>query len=53
MTWIALLIASQFPVVWALSIKQSAGFIWLWPSVVTIAAMVVAGLVRMKLSSPA
>lgn len=39
MAWIYLLIAGLLEVVWAYSMKQSAGFTRLWPSVVTLAAM--------------
>ena len=41
MAWIYLLIAGLLEVVWAFYMKQSAGFTSLWPSVITIAAMVV------------
>ena len=41
MAWIYLLIAGLLEVVWAFYMKQSAGFTRLWPSVITIAAMVV------------
>lgn len=41
MAWISLLIAGLFEVVWAFSMKQSAGFTKLGPSVVTIVAMIV------------
>lgn len=41
MAWISLLIAGLFEVVWAFSMKQSAGFTRLGPSVVTIVAMLV------------
>lgn len=41
MAWIALIVAGLFEVVWAFSMKQSAGFTRLWPSVVTITAMIV------------
>lgn len=40
MAWFALIIAGLLEVVWAFSMKQSEGFSRLWPSVVTIAAMV-------------
>ena len=39
MAWIVLIIAGVFEVVWASAMKQSHGFTRLWPSVVTIAAM--------------
>ena len=41
MAWLILVIAGLFEVVWAFSMKQSEGFTRLWPSVVTIAAMLV------------
>ncbi|MGH6743800.1 MULTISPECIES: quaternary ammonium compound efflux SMR transporter SugE [unclassified Novosphingobium] len=39
MPWIVLVIAGLFEVVWASAMKQSNGFTRLWPSIVTIAAM--------------
>jgi quaternary ammonium compound-resistance protein SugE len=41
MAWIALILAGLFEVVWASAMKQSHGFTRLWPSVVTIAGMLV------------
>ena len=41
MAWLILIIAGLFEVVWAFSMKQSEGFTHLWPSVVTVAAMLV------------
>lgn len=41
MAWISLLIAGLFEVVWAFSMKQSAGFTRLGPTVVTLVAMIV------------
>ncbi len=41
MAWLILTIAGLFEVVWAFSMKQSEGFTRLWPSVVTLAAMLV------------
>jgi len=40
MAWFALFIAGLLEVVWAFSMKQSAGFTRLGPSMVTLAAMV-------------
>jgi quaternary ammonium compound-resistance protein SugE len=37
--WIVLIVAGVFEVVWASAMKHSHGFTRLWPSVVTIAAM--------------
>ena len=39
MAWIYLTIAGVLEVVWAFSMKQSAGFSKLWPSLVTLVAM--------------
>jgi quaternary ammonium compound-resistance protein SugE len=41
MSWIYLLIAGVFEVVWAVGLKYSEGFTRLWPSVLTLAGMVV------------
>ena len=41
MAWLILTIAGLFEVVWAFSMKQSEGFTRVWPSVVTLAAMLV------------
>ena len=41
MAWLILTIAGLFEVVWAFSMKRSEGFTRLWPSVVTMAAMLV------------
>lgn len=41
MAWFLLVIAGLFEVVWAFSMKQSEGFTRLWPTVVTLAAMLV------------
>ncbi len=41
MSWIYLAIAGIFEVVWAISLKYSAGFTRLYPSLITIAGMVV------------
>ena len=40
MAWIMLIAAGLLEVVWAFSMKQSAGFTRLWPSVVTVVTMV-------------
>lgn len=39
MAWLILIIAGLFEVVWASAMKQSHGFTRLWPSLVTIGAM--------------
>jgi quaternary ammonium compound-resistance protein SugE len=41
MAWVLLLIAGAFEVAWAIGLKYTDGFSRLWPSVLTIAAMVV------------
>jgi quaternary ammonium compound-resistance protein SugE len=38
--WIILIIAGLLEVIWAFAMKQAEGFTRLWPSVVTIGAMV-------------
>lgn len=38
MAWIILVVAGLLEVLWAFTMKQSAGFTRLWPSVVTIVA---------------
>jgi quaternary ammonium compound-resistance protein SugE len=38
--WIVLAIAGLFEVVWASAMKQSHGFTRLWPSVITLVAMI-------------
>lgn len=40
MAWFVLLTAGLLEVVWAAAMKQSQGFIRLWPTVLTLAAMV-------------
>jgi quaternary ammonium compound-resistance protein SugE len=39
--WLILIIAGLFEVVWAFAMKQSEGFTRLWPSAVTLSAMLV------------
>ena len=41
MAWLILTIAGLFEVVWAFSMKRSEGFTRLWPTVVTLTAMLV------------
>lgn len=41
MAWIVLVVAGIFEVVWAIGLKYTQGFTRTWPSVVTIAAMIV------------
>lgn len=40
MAWIVLVVAGLLEVVWAFAMKQSEGFSRLWPSVITLVAMV-------------
>lgn len=40
MAWIYLLVAGVFEVGWAIGLKYTAGFSRLWPSLATLAAMV-------------
>ena len=40
MAWIILCVAGLLEVVWAYFMKQSAGFTKLWPSVITLTAMI-------------
>jgi quaternary ammonium compound-resistance protein SugE len=39
--WLLLVIAGLFEVLWAFTMKQSEGFTRLWPSVITLIAMLV------------
>ena len=41
MAWVYLVIAGLFEVAWAIGLKYTEGFTRLWPSVATIAAMLV------------
>ncbi len=41
MAWIYLMIAASFEMGWAIGLKYTEGFSKLWPSVLTIAAMIV------------
>lgn len=40
MNWVILVIAGVLEVVWAIGLKYTEGFTRLWPSVITISAMV-------------
>jgi quaternary ammonium compound-resistance protein SugE len=40
MAWVYLLIAALFEIAWAVGLKYAQGFSKLWPSVLTVAAMV-------------
>lgn len=41
MTWIVLLLAGLFEVVWALGLKHTHGFTRFWPSVITVSALII------------
>jgi quaternary ammonium compound-resistance protein SugE len=41
MSWVVLVLAGLFEIGWAIGLKYTAGFTRLWPSVGTVAAMVV------------
>jgi len=41
MSWLVLVLAGLFEVVWAIGLKYTHGFTRLWPSVGTLAAMLV------------
>ena len=41
MAWLLLIVAGVFEVVWAIGLKYTDGFTKLWPSVGTLAAMVI------------
>ena len=52
MNWLLLIIAGLFEVGWAVGLKYTEGFTRLWPSVGTIAAMVVSlGLLGLAMKS--
>ena len=52
MAWIMLTFAGLLEVVWAFSMKQSDGFTRLWPSVVTLVAMLMSfGLLALAMRS--
>lgn len=40
-SWILLLVAGLFEVLWAIGLKYSDGFTRLWPSVATVVAMII------------
>ena len=41
MAWTMLLVAGLFEVVWAIGLKYTDGFSRIWPSAITVAAMIV------------
>lgn len=58
MAWTILVIAGLFEVGWAIGLKYTEGFTRLWPTVWTVAAMIIsvafiiAGIVGLKLATP-
>lgn len=52
MAWISLFVAGLLEIVWAFAMKQSHGFTRLWPSLVTLVAMVASfGLLSLAMRS--
>ncbi len=41
MAWLLLVIAGVLEIVWAIGLKQTGGFTRLWPTVITMTAMIV------------
>ena len=41
MAWLLLIIAGLCEIVWAIGLKQTAGFTRIWPTVITLTAMLV------------
>jgi quaternary ammonium compound-resistance protein SugE len=41
MNWVVLLCAGVFEIVWAIGLKYSHGFTRFWPSLITVAAMLI------------
>ncbi|MBC3806312.1 quaternary ammonium compound efflux SMR transporter SugE [Undibacterium seohonense] len=41
MNWVVLLCAGMFEIVWAIGLKYSHGFTRFWPSLITVAAMLI------------
>jgi quaternary ammonium compound-resistance protein SugE len=41
MTWFVLFVAGLFEIAWAIGLKYTDGFTKLWPTVATVAAMIV------------
>lgn len=41
MAWFVLVLAGLFEIVWAFTMKQSEGFTKLWPTAITLVAMVI------------
>jgi quaternary ammonium compound-resistance protein SugE len=52
MAWLMLVLAGLLEIVWAFTMKQSEGFSRLWPSLVTIVAMIASfGLLALAMRS--
>lgn len=52
MSWIILIFAGLFEVMWATAMKQSDGFTKLWPAITTVAGMVASvGLLAVAMKS--
>ena len=52
MNWLILIMAGVFEVVWAIAIKQSAGFSRLWPSLLSVAGILASiGLLSVAMKS--
>jgi quaternary ammonium compound-resistance protein SugE len=52
MPWVVLVVAGLFEVGWAIGLKYTEGFTRLWPSVATVAAMIVSlGLLGLAMKS--
>jgi quaternary ammonium compound-resistance protein SugE len=52
MAWLILIVAGVFEVVWAIGLKYTEGFTRLWPTVVTILAMLLSvGLLGLAMKS--
>lgn len=52
MAWIILVVAGLFEIGWAIGLKYTVGFTRFWPSVATIAAMVISlGLLGVAMKS--
>lgn len=52
MAWIILVLAGLLEVVWAIGLKYSEGFTRLWPSVITVVAMIASvGLLGLAMKS--
>ena len=41
MAWLLLIVAGLLEIVWAIGLKYAEGFTRMWPSIITVAAMIV------------